>query len=216
MKDMKKKILHLHASPRQDSSTSLRVARAFLEAVARGGAEGAVETVDLFADALPEFNAPAAAAKYRILAGKEPTTEDAEVWKGVIEVVDKLKGADMVLISTAMWNFSIPYPLKHYFDVIVQPGLTFTFSPEDGYTGLVTGKTAILILSRGSSYESGTETESLDMQRPYLELILGFIGFTDIRTIVVAPTVAGGPEVAEQSVGKAMREASDIAAQLSS
>jgi len=28
-----------------------------------------------------------------------------------------------------MWNFGIPYKLKQWFDLIVQPGLTFGFDP---------------------------------------------------------------------------------------
>ena len=44
----------------------------------------------------------------------------------------RLALADRVLISTPMWNFSIPYKLKQWFDIIVQPGLTFRFDPVPG------------------------------------------------------------------------------------
>jgi putative NADPH-quinone reductase len=32
-----------------------------------------------------------------------------------------------------MWNFGIPYKLKHYIDVLTQPGQTFNFDPTTGY-----------------------------------------------------------------------------------
>jgi FMN-dependent NADH-azoreductase len=34
----------------------------------------------------------------------------------------------------------------------------------------------------------------VDHQRPYLELIFGFIGFTDIWTLAVEPTLAPGAD----------------------
>ena len=43
--------------------------------------------------------------------------------------------ADRVLISSPMSNFGVPYKLKQWFDLIVQPGITFTFSPAEGYRG---------------------------------------------------------------------------------
>ena len=36
----------------------------------------------------------------------------------------RLDLAERVLISTPMWNFGIPYKLKHWLDIINQPGLT--------------------------------------------------------------------------------------------
>ena len=51
-----------------------------------------------------------------------------------------------------MWNFGIPYILKHYIDLIVQPGLTFSFSPSEGYKGLVTGKPVTVVYARGGAY----------------------------------------------------------------
>jgi FMN-dependent NADH-azoreductase len=44
-----------------------------------------------------------------------------------------------------MWNFGVPYVLKHYIDVITQPGLTFSFNPATGFSGLVTGRPATVI-----------------------------------------------------------------------
>lgn len=210
-----KKILHIQASPRE-GSTSLQVAAEFLKGLASGAQAPIVETLDLFDGSLPQFHAPEASAKYRVLAGEPLEDEAARAWSRVIAVVDQIKSADIVLVSCPMWNFGIPYTLKQYFDVIVQPGLTFSYSPEEGYSGLLRGKTAVLILSRGGSYEPGTETESLDMQKPYLELILGFMGIVDIRTVVLQPTLQEGPEVAAEKTRRAIEQARSIAAELKS
>jgi len=106
------------------------------------------------------------------------------------------------------------FTLKQYFDVIVQPGLTFSYSPEEGYSGLLSGKTAVLILARGGTYVPSAETGRLDMQRPYLELILGFIGVADIRTVLVQPTQLGTEQTAQEAIRRAIAEARSIAEEL--
>ena len=49
------------------------------------------------------------------------------------------------------------------------------------------------------------------MQKNYLELILRFIGFTDIRSITVEPTLAGGADIARQKLVDAIEKARQIA-----
>ena len=110
-----------------------------------------------------------------------------------------------------MWNFGIPYKLKHYIDVIVQPGYTFSFSPEEGYKGLMGGKPVAAVYARGGAYGSGTRAEAFDLQKAYLEHILGFIGFSDFQTILVEPTLAS-PEDKDKSIEAARERAVSIAA----
>ena len=82
----------------------------------------------------------------------------AKAWKRVTGVIERFKSADWYLFSLPMWNFGVPYVLKHLIDVIVQPGLTFSFSPTEGYKGLVTGKKAVAVYARGGAYGSGSLT----------------------------------------------------------
>lgn len=89
-----------------------------------------------------------------------------------------------------MWNFSIPYKLKHYIDLLAQPGLTFSFTPEKGYQGLVTGKPLTVIYARGGAYGPGSGAEGYDQQSTYIKQIFGFIGFINIREILVEPTLS--------------------------
>ena len=110
-----------------------------------------------------------------------------------------------------MWNFGIPYKLKHYIDVIVQPGYTFSFSPQEGYKGLVTGKPVAAIYARGGAYRAGTGMGHYDLQKAYLQNILGFIGFSNFQTILIEPTLAS-PEAKERSMAAAREQAKKIAA----
>jgi FMN-dependent NADH-azoreductase len=200
-------VLHIQASPRGEESFSYRTAQAFLESYRKSHPGDRVRTLDLFAGTVPEFGLAVARGKYRILHGQEQTPAEKQAWKVVEATIADFKQADKYLISSPMWNFSIPYVLKQYIDVIVQPGYTFTYTAEEGYKGLVTGRPARLILARGSDYLAGTEAAALDYQRPYLEFILRFVGFTDIRTILIGPTLAGGPTVADEKLAEAIRAA---------
>ena len=200
-------LLYIHASPRNDESYSIRAARAFLEEFSRIHPQWRVDRIDLASDNIPPFNAPAAKAKYTVLNGQTPADAAGWAWKDVCNLIDRFKLADAYLIASPMWNFGVPYRLKQYIDNLVQPALTFSYSPQTGYKGLVTGKPAVLMLARGGAY--GTDISS-DFQRPYLELILRFIGFTDIRTVVIEPTLAGA-EPAEKALQQAVVQARELA-----
>lgn len=198
------KLLHLQASPMKERSYSRRAAEAFLESYGSSHPGDSVSTLDLATMNLPEFDNVTASGKYAILHGKDHSPEEAEAWKSVVDIIDDFKSADKYLVSTGMWNFGIPYRLKQYIDILVQPTHTFSYDTEKGYSGLVTGKPVQLVLARGGEYPEGTDAASMDHQKSYLELILGFIGFTDIRATVIEPTLSGGPEVGGQKLEAAI------------
>jgi FMN-dependent NADH-azoreductase len=200
-------VLHIQASPMDSLSFSTRVARAFLVAYQGDHPADRVETLDLWVESLPAFDFAAASGKYKVMRGLPHSEEEARAWRRVVETVNRFKSADKVLVSSPMWNFGIPYRLKQYIDVLVQPGLTFSYDPKTGYSGLVKDRPVQLILARGGEYPQTTPAAGFDHQRPYLELIFGFIGFTDIRTLVVEPTLSPGADGKLEAGIAAAREA---------
>jgi len=200
-------ILHILASPRPESY-STRVANAFLGAYRRAHPQDTVETLDLFKAEIPPFTAPQAKAKYAVMAGQTPRSDAEVAWREVIHVIDHFKKFDKYVLSSGMWNFGIPYRLKQYVDVIVQPGLTFAYSPEKGYAGLVVGKPLMLVLARGGKYGPGNPAETYDFQESYLRCIFGFMGFTDIRSVQVQGTSSNKPDQVEAVLRQALEEAS--------
>lgn len=203
------KLLYVEVSPRKDRSASIKVAQSFVSAFQEEDPNNLVETLDLWSLSLPEFDGDRINAKYRVMHGENPTQEEALAWKEISNIVAQFKAADSYLFSLPMWNFSIPYKLKHYIDLISQPGLTWSFSPDTGYQGLVIGKSATLILARGGEYSSSDEAGAMDFQKSYMEMILGFIGFQDINTVLVEPTLTD-PE----SKGKILTTAKEKAVNL--
>jgi FMN-dependent NADH-azoreductase len=82
-------------------------------------------------------------------------------------------------------------------------GLTFSFSPTEGYRGLVKDRATIVILASGSDFITGMNRGRVDMAAPYLRDILRFIGVHDLRFVAIGPTVgAAGPVAAAREAAE--------------
>jgi FMN-dependent NADH-azoreductase len=84
-----------------------------------------VDTLDLWQNDLPEINGPALEAAYAAKRGQPHSPEQLHVWQAIVRIADRFKSADKYLVSLPMWNFSVPYKLKHYIDLLVHRGLRF-------------------------------------------------------------------------------------------
>ncbi|YBV93899.1 NAD(P)H-dependent oxidoreductase (plasmid) [Phyllobacteriaceae bacterium JZ32] len=156
------------------------------------GAE--IVTRDLVGSPVPHLTPNSAAA----LRGGEPANaEQAAAIKLSDELIGELKAADIIVIGAPMYNFGIASSLKAWFDYALRAGVTFRYS-EAGPEGLVLGKRAIIIETRGGFYSEGA-MQSFDSQEPHLRNLLGFIGITDV-TFVKAEKLAFGPQAREQAI----------------
>ena len=211
-REIMSRLLYIQASPRVHRSHSIAVADAFIEAYKKKYPDDEIVTLNLFEASIPNFDGPAVQAKYTILHGQSHSNQEQQVWKNVEEVIEQFTSADKYVLAVPMWNFGVPYRLKQYIDLLVQPGYTFSYSQEKGYEGLVVEKPLLAVYARGGEYAIGDETEAFDLQRRYIELIFGFMGFEDISSVVVEPTLQGGPEVAATKRQEAIDKAREMAA----
>ena len=205
------KVLYIQASPRIERSYSIAAANAFVESYRKAHPKDEIITMNLFHKDLPPFDGLAVQAKYTIMHGLKHTEEELSAWRIVEALIDEFKSADKYVLAVPMWNFSIPYRLKQYIDILVQPTYTFTVTDDGGYAGLVTGKPVFLACSSGGEYPPGTAAEAFDFQTKYLKLILGFIGLTDVRMLAIGPTLNRGPQVAKEKRAEAMVRAREMA-----
>ena len=196
------KLLYIEASPRKSRSKSIEVSQVFLSELQAAHPSVEIDKLDLWTTKLPAFDGDVADAKYAILHGQPHTPDQAKAWQEVVSVIERFKSADWYLFSLPMWNFGVPYVLKHWIDVIVQPGLTFSFSPTEGYKGLVSNKKAAVVYARGGAYGPGTGAEGYDLQSKTLGGILGFVGISEVTNIFIEPTLAAPDEV-DATVAKA-------------
>ena len=183
------RILWVEGSPRGDLSLSSACARAFLDEVRSQRPDVAIEAFDVWDQQLPEFAGDAASAKFAPIFGEERTPVQAEIWEEVEAHISHLESFDAVVVSAPMWNWSIPYRLKHWIDIVAQPFRSFTLSPDGRHVGVIgVGKPAQFLLTRSSAYD-GRSPEMSDHQQPYLEyLFAGMLGYTLSDTLVIEPT----------------------------
>jgi FMN-dependent NADH-azoreductase len=118
------------------------------------------------------------------------------------ELIAELQAADILIIGAPMYNFGIPSTLKAWFDYVLRAGATFRYS-EAGSEGLLTGKRALVIESRGGYYSDGS-LQSMDSQEPHLRTLLTFIGITDV-TYFRAEKLVFGPAARENSIAAVRR-----------
>ena len=183
------KINYIECSPRGERSHSTKIAQAYIEQAKKNIPDLELNHINLWSLNLPEFDGDMLNAKYSVISGTDPSAEEVSAWSNVKNIFDEFNNADHYLFSVPMWNFNIPYKLKHYIDIITQPGMSWSYTPEDGYKGLMTDKTATIIYSTGDGYGEGTGFESFDMQKPYVNLWLTFLGFKKIERVVVDRTL---------------------------
>ncbi|MFZ5426366.1 MAG: FMN-dependent NADH-azoreductase [Thermodesulfobacteriota bacterium] len=206
-------VLYIKASPRGPRSHSIAVADAFLEAWIERNPDGIIATRNLFDGDLPPFDGPTLQAKYNVLHGLTHDPAQRHAWEQVKRWVDELKACAMLVMAVPMWNFSIPYPLKHWIDLIVQPGLSFRTGEDGKVAGLVPDKPVFIAYSSGGQYPPGTDAAALDHQKPYLEMMLAYIGLESVRSVRVEATLAGEDTVTSRRA-KALGQAREMAMEM--
>jgi FMN-dependent NADH-azoreductase len=104
-------------------------------------------------------------------------------WEAIDATCRQFQAADVYVITTPMWNLSLPYVLKYYIDAIVQPGYLFQYNEHGIAQGLLSGKKMVVVTSRGGDYSAGSPLRAFDFLEPYLRAIFGFVGIADLQFI---------------------------------
>ncbi len=183
------KLLHIIASPRGAESKSNALATAFVEAQAAKTPGLVVDTLDLWTEELPAFDGDPAAAKMTFFGVGEMDPAKTTAWDKVAEITKRFTDADHYVIGTPMWNGGISYRLKHYIDIITQPGLLFGFDPEKGYFGLLENKKATVVTTSGVWAPGADKKYGADFHSNYLEWWLETIGVTDVNLVRYQPSL---------------------------
>ncbi|WP_454868013.1 FMN-dependent NADH-azoreductase [Pseudomonas farris] len=186
-------LLHIECSPRKQRSASLEIARSFIARYQENTPDTEIITLDLWNMVLPEFDELAMDAKYAGLNGTPLTPAQQNAWNTLKDLAAFLHRADVLVMSVPLWNFSIPYKLKHFIDLVSQKDILFSFDPERGLEGMLHNKTAVVMYARGLDFsaQSITPAERFDFQKPYVEAWLQFIGVSDVHSVIVEKTILG-------------------------
>lgn len=192
-------ILYIAASPRGENSQSGKLAEAYLAARKAAEPDVTIEYLDLWRADLPEFDGDKAAAKMTFFGVGDMDSPRQTAWDQVVAVTDRFIKADEYVMSVPMWNGGIPYKLKQYIDIITQPGLLFGFDPENGYSGLLQGKTARVFYTSGVYAPGAPAKYGADFHSTYLDWWLDFIGVTDVETLRFQPSLLTADAAGDQA-----------------
>ncbi|SDF89181.1 FMN-dependent NADH-azoreductase [Dyadobacter soli] len=115
--------------------------------------------------------------------------EDLHILETSDAFVAELKRADVIVIGSPMYNWSIPSPLKAYIDQVMRIHETWRPDPsnqQNPYAGLLHNKTLILLLATGAAgYGHGEYNQHMDHQSSYLKMMFNIMGINDIHIISI-------------------------------
>ena len=204
------KLLHIACSPRAGSSSGA-AARELIELFRVRRPNFDIDSLDLWREGLPDFDSRMIAAKDAVQRLVSFTDGERAAWAVIERMAVRFSLADRVVISTPMWNFGLPYKLKHYIDLINQPRLTFRFDPAVGYIPLLKDRPTLAIVASSGDFVTGYNRGRIDMATPYLREALRFMGVRSLEIVRLGPTA--GPEAATATAREAaQRRLAEIAA----
>lgn len=199
-------ILHIDSSA-SDTSTShtRRLSGDLVERLEAANPGATVVYRDVVANQLPHVDMAIRQAWTPENVADPKLSETINRSKGL---VDELKAADVVVVGSPMYNFTVPSTLKAWIDHVAIAGQTFRYTPE-GPQGLLSGK-VYLVLSSGGVYSQGPFAP-YDHLATYLEAIFRFLGIEDVE-VVRAEGIAYGPEQDQAAMASAAERIETIAA----
>lgn len=200
-------ILHIDSSILGDYSVSRGLTAAIVDKQLALHPDASILRRDLVDDALLHLSP----SHLAVFQGAAPAS--AELGQDVAlggTYIDELFAADVIVIGSPMYNFSIPSQLKAWLDRVLVAGRTFHYT-EQGPEGLLPkGKKAFIASTRGGIYTGASPIAALDHQESLLTAALHFIGLTDV-TVVRAEGLALGDKAKGAAIAQAKNSIAAIA-----
>jgi FMN-dependent NADH-azoreductase len=180
-------LLNLEISPRGDRSISRALGKRFIEYWKSNNPDGQVISRDLNAARIPYIDNDWIAGVYAP-PNVERTPEMQKALALSAELIAELQAADVLFLSTPMYNFTVPAVLKSWIDYVVRPGYTFRLAP--GWPGMLANKKARLMVVSRDSYEAGEPSEADDLVTPVLRKAFSFMGINDVGVVRAGGSLA--------------------------
>lgn len=182
-------------TPFGEKSTTRSLGEVYIKAFSEAHPDVEVRVRDLSTDPLPYVDGEAIRAG-TVPEDARPSTQQAK-HQLRLDLIKELTEAKEIVITTPMWNWSIPAVLKSYIDQIVLVGHL------DPYVNnKLLGKKVTLLVGSGGGYSAGTAHPEWNFATPYLKHIFTVLGSTDVEAIHAEFTGAGKRPGMEALVAK--------------
>jgi len=168
-------ILRVDASPRVTESSSRALGDDLIARLTQSGTIGRITARDLargmqFID--DAWISASATAPDQLSASQRASLALSD------RLVAELVAADVLVITTPIYNFSVPATLKAWIDQVARARATFRYS-ESGSQGLLHHKQAFLVITSGGT-RVGSDS---DYVSGYLRQFLRFLGIERVDVI---------------------------------
>ena len=200
-------LLHLDSAASLRNSRSREITATFADTWRGRGPEYSVTYRDLYRDPLPHL-ADAVLHWPSHLRPEGAASVDpaalavAEALQD--ELIGELLGADVLLVGAPLYNYSVPSSLKTWIDHVHIPARTAPFVGAP--TQPMAGRPAVVVSSRGASYDAGSPTDGWDHAVPMLELILGTALGMTVEVITTSLTLAETVPALAPELGRSRAE----------
>ena len=170
-----KNVLVLNASLQGENGNSSQLTSEFVTQLQQTESIK-VEKIDLNTLNLPHLSAQE--MQTWSMLSDNMTPEQAALATYSNDLLAQLERSDVIVVGMPMYNFTIPSTFKAWIDRVARAGRTFSYTSE-GPKGHLQGKTVYIFAARGGIYQ-GTDN---DTQTPYLKLVFGLMGITDVNFV---------------------------------
>jgi FMN-dependent NADH-azoreductase len=207
-------LLHIDASIRGDLSVSRQVSAAFAAHWKQTNPDGGYIYRDLAAHPVPPPDMAVVVAD--AVPEEHHDAEQRAAWAVTKPLLDELVWADVLLIGSPMYNFTIPATLKAWIDRVT---LRRFFADEQTGIGPLSGTKVVVVTARGGSYAEGSPRAGWDFQEPYLRKLFRYLGMhhdlafvhAEMTLANVVPQLAQFKDLAAQSLAAAHRDVRQLA-----
>jgi len=197
------KLLRISSSILGSHSVSSELSGELIEALQAGGPKLEVIERNFDAEPIPHFDGAWLGAL--MTPAEQRTAEQQAKVDFSDRLIAEVQSADILVIALPMYNFTLPSMLKAWVDHVARAGVTFKYT-DKGPVGLLQGKKVYFVATTGGDHEQ----KPSDFLRPYLTLIMNFLGITDIE-IVSADGLNMGAEPRALGLGKARASITSLA-----
>jgi FMN-dependent NADH-azoreductase len=212
-----KKLLVINASARKANSHSRTLTEVFINHWKKHYQNAMVSLRDLGNGNVSHINEEWIVANIKPVADR--TRRDHEVLNASDAYIHELRQADVIVLGTPMYNWSVPSTLKAYIDQVMRFNETFTIdptNPANPYVGLFQNKSLVLLVARGlHDYETGEHNASLNFQTTYLKTVFNIMGIDDIQIIAVNGTSLN-KDALQNTIEKAHQQVQSVIEEMSS
>ena len=171
-----KQILHIISSPRIEVSSSRKLGKSVVERIQEKYPDSVVKERDLTKNLVPFLEDVHINSFFTPSESRSPEQEIINHYSEGL--ISELQEADIIVIESPMYNFSVPATLRAYFDFTSRAGYTFKYD-ENGPKGLLNDKKLYIAFTSGNIYSEGPY-QIYDSNVPYIKNVFSFYGVKDV------------------------------------